>query len=425
MAQLHSFPEKQSWGTWEELLLACAVHRYGSDSWGSVAMELQKRTSTLQPLSFTPLSCQHKFEDLKRRFAVNGGDDKNTDNIFTAAVPWLDELRKLRVAELRRQVQQYDLSIISLQLKVQKLKEEREHRLIENGKETGKSDLKREKESEKMGEDNEPDNKIRRQIHGRKETDRENHSLNESNFTVPKEKSPGTGPEEVKFRPDEYEMAKVVQSMKPAGGDSCNGSSSSVAKESAENSGRVDLREIGESESDTLLLILVDLGILLDLETWIALLVLSYAANDGAFELSGVELEDNILDLSYAANDITLLALSYAVNDVPSKLSVIKLKGLWQIALLDLSYATNDSNSKAFGGHDSLRREVETVDGPFVVKLSLELDILVVKFKSKYLCCFEANILRREVEIDSETIKLFVDSQPPLRCEVELVLSRV
>ncbi|KAE8688895.1 Detected protein of unknown function [Hibiscus syriacus] len=98
-----------------------------------------------------------------------------------------------------------------------------------------------------MGEDNKPENKIRRQIHGRKETDRENHSVNESNFTVPKEKSPGTGPEEVKFRPDEYEMAKVVQSMKPAGGDSCNGSSGSVAKESAENSGRVDPRETGES----------------------------------------------------------------------------------------------------------------------------------------------------------------------------------
>ncbi|KAE8674936.1 hypothetical protein F3Y22_tig00111708pilonHSYRG00293 [Hibiscus syriacus] len=77
------------------------------------------------------------------------------------------------------------------------------------------------------------------------------------------------------------------------------------------------------------------------------------------------------------------------------------------------------------GGHDSLRREVETVYGPFVVKLSLELDILRREVKSKYLCCFEANILHYEVEIDSKTGKLFVDSQSPLHCEVELVLSRV
>ncbi|KAE8654205.1 hypothetical protein F3Y22_tig00117056pilonHSYRG01112 [Hibiscus syriacus] len=47
--------------------------------------------------------------------------------------------------------------------------------------------------------------------------------------------------------------------------------------------------------------------------------------------------------------------------------------------------------------HDSLRREVETASGPFVVKLSLELDIL-----------------HREVEI-----------QPPLRREVELVVTKL
>uniref|UniRef100_A0A2N9F349 Uncharacterized protein n=1 Tax=Fagus sylvatica TaxID=28930 RepID=A0A2N9F349_FAGSY len=29
------FPEKQTWGTWEELLLACAVHRYDTESWDS------------------------------------------------------------------------------------------------------------------------------------------------------------------------------------------------------------------------------------------------------------------------------------------------------------------------------------------------------------------------------------------------------
>ncbi|KAK8490930.1 hypothetical protein V6N13_009361 [Hibiscus sabdariffa] len=248
MAKPHSFPEKQTWGTWEELLLACAVHRYGSDSWDSVALELQKRTSTLQPLFFTPLSCQQKFQDLKRRFAVNGDDD----NLSTTAVPWLDELRKLRVAELRREVQQYDLSIVSLQLKVQKLKDEREQSVIENGKETEKSDLEREKGSEKMEEENEPENKIRRPVHNREESDRENHSVNESNSTDPKEKSPGTGPEEAEVEPepsepDGGETGKVVRSVKPGGGDSCNGSSDSVVKETAENSGRVDTRETGDS----------------------------------------------------------------------------------------------------------------------------------------------------------------------------------
>ncbi|KAE8716372.1 Detected protein of confused Function [Hibiscus syriacus] len=62
--------------------------------------------------------------------------------------------------------------------------------------------------------------------------------------------------------------------------------------------------------------------------------------------------------------------------------------------------------------HDSLRREVETaggpyvVNGPFVVKLNLR--------------CLESNILCCEVEIGSKIEKLFVDNQRSLRREVEL-----
>ncbi|KAG4130129.1 hypothetical protein ERO13_D09G123700v2 [Gossypium hirsutum] len=252
MAKHHSFPEKQTWGTWEELLLACAVHRYGNNSWDSVAMELQKRTSTFQHLFFTPLSCQQKFQDLKRRFAENGDDGETTNNnISTSTVPWLDELRRLRVAELRREVQQYDLSIVSLQMKVQKLKEEREQSLTENGKETEKSDLEREKGSEKK-EDNETENITRRPVNSREESERENHSVNESNSTDPKEESPGTGPDEAKVEPepvepDGGETGKEVQSVKPGGEASCNGSCDSVAKGSAENSERVDPRETGDS----------------------------------------------------------------------------------------------------------------------------------------------------------------------------------
>lgn len=106
MAKPDNVSEKQTWGTWEELLLACAVHRYGADSWDSVAMEVQKRSSTLS--SLTPLSCKQKYIDLRSRFARNdnapiGDDDKATTEIGN--VPWLEELRQLRVAELRREVE--------------------------------------------------------------------------------------------------------------------------------------------------------------------------------------------------------------------------------------------------------------------------------------------------------------------------------
>ncbi|KAE8690619.1 Ferredoxin-1 [Hibiscus syriacus] len=66
--------------------------------------------------------------------------------------------------------------------------------------------------------------------------------------------------------------------------------------------------------------------------------------------------------------DWALIVLSYASNS--------KVFG-WQITLLALSYIANE--------HDIIRREVEIVDGPFFVKLSMELDIL-----------------RREVEIQSK-----------------------
>ncbi|KAK6289641.1 hypothetical protein POUND7_001182 [Theobroma cacao] len=247
MAKPDNFPEKQTWGTWEELLLACAVHRYGTESWDSVAMELQKRTSTLRHLFLTPLSCQQKFQELKLRFAENdaGGDDAKTTNNITTAVPWLDELRKLRVAELRREVQQYDLSIVSLQLKVQRLKEEREQSLGDNGKETEKTDLEREEESNKKEEENEPENQIQKPVHAGEESDRENRSVNESNSTDPKDESPEAGPEEAKVEPvpvepEGGETGKEMESEKPAGEDSCNGSCDSVAKESAGNSERGD-----------------------------------------------------------------------------------------------------------------------------------------------------------------------------------------
>ena len=36
-----SFPKKQTWGTWEKLLLACTVHRFGWDSFKLVRFQRQ------------------------------------------------------------------------------------------------------------------------------------------------------------------------------------------------------------------------------------------------------------------------------------------------------------------------------------------------------------------------------------------------
>ncbi|KAE8704123.1 Metal transporter Nramp2 [Hibiscus syriacus] len=114
----------------------------------------------------------------------------------------------------------------------------------------------------------------------------------------------------------------------------------------------LEVEIVGESKSDYLLPILVDLGLLLDLKTW-----------------------------------ITILALIYDVNDVPLKLSVIELEGLWQIALLDLSYAAERTRTQ--------KSLIALLDLSYAAN--------------------DANIIRREIEIDSETRKLFVDSQSPLR----------
>ncbi|PAN36237.1 hypothetical protein PAHAL_6G261200 [Panicum hallii] len=120
------------WGTWEELLLACAVRRHGTSSWDSVAMEVQSRRPASAAARLTPTGCRLRFRLLHRRFAAGaengdgGGADADEDPDAAAADGWVEELRKLRVAELRREVERYDLSIGSLQSKVKRLKEERE-----------------------------------------------------------------------------------------------------------------------------------------------------------------------------------------------------------------------------------------------------------------------------------------------------------
>jgi len=64
------------WGTWEELLLACAVRRHGTASWDSVAMEVQSRCPASAAARLSPTGCRLRFRLLHRRFAAgaeNGG----------------------------------------------------------------------------------------------------------------------------------------------------------------------------------------------------------------------------------------------------------------------------------------------------------------------------------------------------------------
>lgn len=231
----NNFPEKQTWGTKEELLLACAVHRYGTQNWISVATEVQKRSSKFQLL--TPLSCQQKYNDLKRRFSGDDAGsipaDKSDD-----AIPWLDQLKKLRVAELKRELQLFDISIVSLQLKVERLIEEREGRETEDG------------EKRKRIEENEPES-LTDKPDGGEESERENRSVNESNSTD--QKAEKTAKEPGPIEPVRVEPEGVgSEGVKAAGEDSCNGSCGSAAKELERNTDRVDSAELGESAAESM-----------------------------------------------------------------------------------------------------------------------------------------------------------------------------
>ncbi|KAL5765086.1 hypothetical protein ACOSQ2_017680 [Xanthoceras sorbifolium] len=164
---------QQWWGTSEELLLACAVNRHGTKTWDSVAMEVQSRSSTLS--SLTPQSCEDKFRDLSRRFglaAPSQNDAAESDG--SSLVPMVDQLRRIRVQELRAEVQRRDVSIVSLEMKVKRLEEERER-------------------SVKADADLERETKASEEIVARKSSaaeansdERDNRSFNESNSTTQK-----------------------------------------------------------------------------------------------------------------------------------------------------------------------------------------------------------------------------------------------
>ncbi|CBI32173.3 unnamed protein product, partial [Vitis vinifera] len=192
--------DNDTWTTWEELLLACAVKRHGFQNWDSVAMEIQTRSS-LPHLLTTAQNCQQKYHDLKRRFTATAKDNdaetqsQNQVRDETDTIPWLEELRKLRVAELRNEVHRSDVSILSLQLKVKRLEEEREQSTKENDNDVVKPDL---------------DDEVKEERSKDEESDRENRSVNESNSTGVKGENIETAVEEAAREPEPTEPVKRI-----------------------------------------------------------------------------------------------------------------------------------------------------------------------------------------------------------------------
>lgn len=102
-------PRRKMWGTWEELVLGGAVLRHGTQDWDVVASELRARTP--YPYAFNPEACKAKYEDLRQR--------------YSGCTAWFEELRKRRVAELKRELEKSEDSIGSLESKLESLKAEK------------------------------------------------------------------------------------------------------------------------------------------------------------------------------------------------------------------------------------------------------------------------------------------------------------
>ncbi|XP_062188296.1 uncharacterized protein LOC133891584 [Phragmites australis] len=91
------------WGTWEELVLGGAVLRHGGAAWAAVADELRSRS----PCAFSPEECETKFAEIQSR--------------YSACNAWFEELRKQRVAQLKRELEKSKNSIGSLQSVIESL----------------------------------------------------------------------------------------------------------------------------------------------------------------------------------------------------------------------------------------------------------------------------------------------------------------
>lgn len=239
------------WTTWEDLLLSCAVKRYGLSDWSTVATELQSRVHNNL---FTAQICADKFDDLKSRFAGEkfAGDGENV-----GVVPWLDELKNLRIKELKEIVQGRGVSIQSLNLKVKRLEEERE-RSEKDDDESNKE--KPDLEAERSENDKNAENDV---VFAEKDenvgdvagdsasgdrSERENGSVNESNSTEKKmmETEPDIEPVRTGGNESSGDKDKPVQAVEA---DSWNDSSKPSEEKKAENeSVKVVVSAGGESK---------------------------------------------------------------------------------------------------------------------------------------------------------------------------------
>ncbi|KAK3010863.1 hypothetical protein RJ639_012969 [Escallonia herrerae] len=225
--------DKRTWSTWDEMLLASAVQRYGLKDWDFVATELQKRSSV--PVGYTAQICRDKFRDLKRRLTHDGdGRGSGGDDDAADIGSLIEELRKLRVAELEQDIHRRDLKIDSLQLRAKRLKEE-EEREQKNGSGEKKPDLVKDSEgerseSEKVKSGGPPAGGRPGEFAGKSVSgERRSRSFNESNSTENREAK-------VKVKVNEPVKSGSVKpdpDVKPVREDSCNDSSDTVAKQHA------------------------------------------------------------------------------------------------------------------------------------------------------------------------------------------------
>ncbi|CAN0852824.1 hypothetical protein LINGRAHAP2_LOCUS5434 [Linum grandiflorum] len=112
------------WGTWEELLLGGAVLRHGTRDWDVVAAELRRRFAC--PSDCTAEVCRAKYEDLQKR--------------YSGCKAWFEELRKQRMAELKRALEASEGSIGSLETKIETLKAEKTEKSLAGHDSTNKAE---------------------------------------------------------------------------------------------------------------------------------------------------------------------------------------------------------------------------------------------------------------------------------------------
>ncbi|RDX65258.1 hypothetical protein CR513_56098, partial [Mucuna pruriens] len=136
-----------TWGTWEELVLGGTVLRHGTQDWTLVATDL--KTRTVSPCNFTPetgtgpflwIVCETTivtpktyvrvldFATKATCFVENGVCKAKYEELqqqYAGCTSWFEELRKKRVAELKRGLEQSEESIGSLELRLESLKAER------------------------------------------------------------------------------------------------------------------------------------------------------------------------------------------------------------------------------------------------------------------------------------------------------------